>query len=479
MQNELQIKVTVSGDKTIGDLRREVRALDKDFDNLSVGNIEGQKALAAQIVILKDQIASLRSVTQSSNAKMKESYFVLGEELRRKAMPAMQEMSRIVQDMPYGIQGVSNNVTQLVSNFTNLRMSAGSTMGALQAMGSAMLGPAGVLMGVSLIVSALPKLIELLADKSKAVQDLNKAWVENAKLMHDLGRMSDEQYVKELERQKSDVVRQRNIMATSPLDVSLAGVAMKGAAGAGADAAIARAAQLIELDNKILNIQKQIDSVYSSQLKKVNNIVQLEAVTVTPAGRMPNGYVGRLGGGPGAGILGGKSFDMTNPWDRMSAGAMSGLPGEIKMKTIPETEREFGAFESAFMSGIGSITNSISSQIGGAFASVFGGAKTLLGNFVGMFMQALAEMAIRAAALFAFSSIFGAVSIGTGGAAVGAGFPVASGGNAGAIGIGLAQSRTRINNLNINVPEIAARIENDAIVLAYERGKLVRQNRIL
>jgi hypothetical protein len=254
---------------------------------------------------------------------------------------------------------------------------------------------------------------------------------------------------------------------------------MKGAAGAGADAAIARAAQLIELDNKILNIQKQIDSVYSSQLKKVNNIVQLEAVTVTPAGRMPNGYVGRLGGGPGAGILGGKSFDMTNPWDRMSAGAMSGLPGEIKMKTIPETEREFGAFESAFMSGIGSISNSISSQIGGAFASVFGGAKTLLGNFVGMFMQALAEMAIRAAALFAFSSIFGAVSIGTGGAAVGAGFPVASGGNAGAIGIGLAQSRTRINNLNINVPEIAARIENDAIVLAYERGKLVRQNRIL
>jgi hypothetical protein len=131
-------------------------------------------------------------------------------------------------------------------------------------------------------------------------------------------------------------------------------------------------------------------------------------------------------------------------------------------------------FQSAFMSGIGSISSSISSQIGGAFASVFGGAKTLLGNFVQMFTQALAEMAIKAAALFAFKAIAKAIGID---------LPTPSGSvvgtDSGSIAVGLAQSRTRINNLNINVPEIAARIENDAIVLAYERGKLVRQNRIL
>jgi len=111
------------------------------------------------------------------------------------------------------------------------------------------------------------------------------------------------------------------------------------------------------------------------------------------------------------------------------------------------------------------MSSAISSQIGGAFSRVFGGANTLLGSFVSAFTQALAEMAIKAAALFAFKAITGTIGFSTE--------------EAGSTAVGLSQSRTRTNNLNINVPEIAARIENDAIVLAYERGKLVRQNRIL
>ena len=52
-------------------------------------------------------------------------------------------------------------------------------------------------------------------------------------------------------------------------------------------------------------------------------------------------------------------------------------------------------FESAAQVGINLLANNISTTIGDAFAKVFGGAKTLLGSFVGAFTDALTNMAAQ------------------------------------------------------------------------------------
>ena len=50
------------------------------------------------------------------------------------AFPALNEFSRIIQDAPYGIQGVANNITQLTTQFGYLTKKTGSAKGALKAM---------------------------------------------------------------------------------------------------------------------------------------------------------------------------------------------------------------------------------------------------------------------------------------------------------------------------------------------------------
>lgn len=71
------------------------------------------------------------------------------------AVPAVTEFSRVIQDAPYGMQGVANNLQQLTANFGHLKASAGGTIPALKAMLSSLAGPAGILLAVSAVTSAI------------------------------------------------------------------------------------------------------------------------------------------------------------------------------------------------------------------------------------------------------------------------------------------------------------------------------------
>ncbi len=71
------------------------------------------------------------------------------------ATPALQEFSRVIQDAPFGIQGVANNITQLTSQFGYLQKSAGGTKAALKGMIGALTGPAGILLAVSAVTSLM------------------------------------------------------------------------------------------------------------------------------------------------------------------------------------------------------------------------------------------------------------------------------------------------------------------------------------
>ena len=67
----------------------------------------------------------------------------------------LNNFTRVVQDAPYGIRGVANNIDPLVESFTRLRAQTGSTTLAFRAMIGTLAGPAGILLAVSSITSAL------------------------------------------------------------------------------------------------------------------------------------------------------------------------------------------------------------------------------------------------------------------------------------------------------------------------------------
>lgn len=100
------------------------------------------------------------------------------------ATSAVLELGRVVQDAPYGLRGMANNITQLASQMAFATKSAGGFKKALGQMGKAMLGPLGVVFAISAVVSAL-EFMEGNGKKTKKVIDsLNETFgEESTKLM--------------------------------------------------------------------------------------------------------------------------------------------------------------------------------------------------------------------------------------------------------------------------------------------------------
>jgi hypothetical protein len=71
------------------------------------------------------------------------------------ANQSLINFGRVVQDAPFGIIGIANNIDPLVSSFQRLRTETGSVGGAFSSLAKGLIGPAGIAIAVSTITSAL------------------------------------------------------------------------------------------------------------------------------------------------------------------------------------------------------------------------------------------------------------------------------------------------------------------------------------
>ena len=87
---------------------------------------------------------------------------------------AMTAFSRTIQDAPFGIMGVSNNITNLTEQFGYLKNKTGSAKGALQAMLRDLKGFGGISLAISVVTTALlifGDQIFKTKDRSKALRE--------------------------------------------------------------------------------------------------------------------------------------------------------------------------------------------------------------------------------------------------------------------------------------------------------------------
>src|SRR5687768_2926614 len=68
---------------------------------------------------------------------------------------ALTNFSRVVQDAPFGIIGVANNIDPLIQSFIGLKRETGSAKAAFAALGSSLIGGGGLALAVSLVTSGL------------------------------------------------------------------------------------------------------------------------------------------------------------------------------------------------------------------------------------------------------------------------------------------------------------------------------------
>ena len=120
---------TKSGKVNIDGVTKSFVEADKAFLKL-------RKDMSGQLPKLEGNLKSLKSASGGATA-------------------SVMEMGRVISDAPYGIRGMANNLTQLVSQMGFTIKSAGSLNLALKEMWAAMMGPLGIVLAVTAAISAL------------------------------------------------------------------------------------------------------------------------------------------------------------------------------------------------------------------------------------------------------------------------------------------------------------------------------------
>jgi len=97
------------------------------------------------------------------------------------ATPALTNFGRVIQDAPFGIIGIANNIDPLIASFQSLKAQTGSTGGAIKAFVSGLAGPAGIAIAVSAVTSALIAFGPQIANFFNGTKELTEAQKEAAK----------------------------------------------------------------------------------------------------------------------------------------------------------------------------------------------------------------------------------------------------------------------------------------------------------
>lgn len=111
------------------------------------------QAQVQQAVAGMKQLQTQLKATDAAAASTAKTLPKLGQSSGQ-ATNALTNFSRVVQDAPFGIIGIANNIDPLIQSFTALKASTGSTGAALKALVGGLIGGGGLALAVSAVTSA-------------------------------------------------------------------------------------------------------------------------------------------------------------------------------------------------------------------------------------------------------------------------------------------------------------------------------------
>jgi hypothetical protein len=132
-----------------------------------------------KITITADNQQAVQNIQETVTATTKlGTAFKTLPSVSNQATFALSNLSRVAQDAPYGFIGIANNLNPLLESFQRLKVDAGSTGGALKAMASGLMGPAGIGLALgavsSIIVAFGPKIANFISGTNKASEAEDK-----------------------------------------------------------------------------------------------------------------------------------------------------------------------------------------------------------------------------------------------------------------------------------------------------------------
>ena len=178
-------------------LKKEEKSLAAAFKSGKISADKYYDALAKNSVKLKIASASINkyksgisSVGQSSALAAKGMKNLSGQTINGNS--AMTAFSRTVQDAPFGIMGVSNNITNLTEQFGYLKNKTGSAKGALKAMLRDIKGFGGITLAISVATSLMLVFGDTLFKTKDKAKELREEQEKLTKALKDYEEQLDE-----------------------------------------------------------------------------------------------------------------------------------------------------------------------------------------------------------------------------------------------------------------------------------------------
>jgi hypothetical protein len=187
---KIVFKVVVDDEGNIVKLQSTEKGF-RDID-LTVKNAENSAKKLNQTIAKTGSGGTLKSLklTQKEYGKLVKTQHQI-KDATGSATSATMELSRVISDAPYGIRGMANNITQLVSQLGTASTKAGGLSSALKLMGKQLMGPLGIVFAITAAISALDFFFGANEKAQKSVSDLTKE-------VYSSGLVAN-QYAKELE----------------------------------------------------------------------------------------------------------------------------------------------------------------------------------------------------------------------------------------------------------------------------------------
>jgi hypothetical protein len=184
-----QIRISLIGDggnltKTLQQLQAQLRRFQEGIRTAT--NIDSLERLQRAAAATQARIAALASAPTSAASG-------LGN-LSRASNTSTQSLinlSRVAQDAPYGLIGIANNLNPLLESLQRGARESGGFGNSLKALGSAMLGPAGIGLALGVVSALLIKYRDKLFSSGNAAK-------EHAKKLEDAKKKLDE-YIQSLD----------------------------------------------------------------------------------------------------------------------------------------------------------------------------------------------------------------------------------------------------------------------------------------
>lgn len=168
-QNDILFRVVAKDESSaaLQSLAKNVDSVEKSIASLKstmsgASTTDWAKSLANQAISAQNSVDRVASSINKSTGT---------------TLQSLQNMGRIIQDMPYGMMGIGNNIQPMVESFSRAKEEAGSTGAAVRLLVGELAGPAGLAMvGIPIVTSLAiafgPALIKAINSGTKSVEDL-------------------------------------------------------------------------------------------------------------------------------------------------------------------------------------------------------------------------------------------------------------------------------------------------------------------